>query len=1153
MQIILSILLACVLIGRANASSHPQAFPNLCSAAEWTSEGPQGGNLQLASHGSAIEVMFDAAPGATSDLLLKNPISIPEGTDDLSFLLSGQVEASQLGLDVIFQDATGELWYAKTKLPGANEYHGALGVVNTGQLKGRTVRMAIPAFSQPSNPRFYRTGGGAVPPAPWKWIGLRFMGERQPHHRNTPTALYLRDFALSQHAVRTSGYTGIRAEVSGKPTAYGGRRVEFCEELDGRPGVALIDMYSGPGIYQVRWEVFTDYAGTPVASGTGELKCSAEADAPPLPLQLAGQVDLPRLPKGTCWVRWRAHYYPAKVDLASGVAPLLVLEGQERIYIHQSMGEDKFKLAEEPPDWLTIKPVGKSFVAQSTNEFGLNVRVRKSPRDTANRQVRYTVTTPHLRTKVLEATLPLEAGENGDGNTRVDLSKLPPGAYLTDLELLENGKVLDRQRVLTGLKTTSHSFEPLAKLPEGVLDWKASLKRKEPYFHLSPMWHSSTWGMTDRNRWFWFENFLNQAATVSRDIEYETPWSILEPLPGVYDWEEMDKFLDKSRELGLQVLVWPGFWGEEPAWLPSVPTQAADGRIFFDFVYDFYGTRQDYANAKELQDALLNALRTVVGHTREHPAVQGYFLIQELPADAPFMNWMSGYGDRERSGYREMMEAKFPDLAMLGRRWGREIKSFSAIEPPKTDASDREWLDWLDFRGGSYDAFMSRLLDTVREMDPFRPVFVYGDLFGISLKSTEFPGKGFAKANGGSHDAIHPFAISQIGLNGVLQRTEDHWPGKWTGYFPEVLDASVFAMSYGGGLGMNCKHYLFTYLPELGKERLLKFDDLRKPPYSLDRFEKFMPIWGAMRSADRMPVEILEVLDTEAGLLTNKTLNRNGLWDGEAQMACYRAQINFGADEFPEVGRAKLLLMIKSHLGTLTRERIEQIKAYVSKGGSLLMLPEAGRKCVEEPGADWVLLSELGFSSPQEIRRDENLAKPVEGQTFDSGLDPFAIRRAWPHAVSDGESVAASGMRSGVPILTWKPFGAGKVAVAWTEKIPPRGMDGPTGNLLKAISHWAGVQDVMAATNPAIWMNMLHDAESGRYFGLAHAGQFQGKPTGPTKGNVRFRLPEQQRFHIVDLISGRDLGVLSGGEIWNAGISLSLKPREVAILQFSPE
>lgn len=1149
MRIALGILFACALTWPARGGQPVDVFPQLREAGEWTTGGPQATGLQIGSQTDALEVTFDAAPGAVADLLLKTPIAIPEGTDDVSFLLSGQIEASQLGLDVIIEDAKGGRWYARTKLPGANEYHGALGLVNTGQLKGRTVRVSVPAFSQPSNGRFYRTSGNGAPPYPWKWIGLRFQGDRQPHHKDAPTVLYLRDFALSRQAVRTSEYTGIRAELSGKPTAYAGRRVEFCEELDGRPGVALFDMYSGAGTYQVRWEVFQDYAGMPLASGEGELKAESGANALPLPLQMARQVDIPRLARGTYWVRWRAHYFPA----GTTGAPARILDGQERLYIHQSRVEDKLSVAEARPGWLTIRPIGPTFVAASPEEMGLEVSARR--RGAADDwKIHYIATTPHLRTKVAEETLPLKFEGEAPGTARVDLSMLAAGAYRVEVELLADGQVLDRQEILVGRKNTPQSTGPLARLPEGVLDWKQALQRKEPYFHLSPMWHSATWGMEDRNRWYWFENFLNQAATVSRDIEYETPWSILEPLPGVYDWEEMDKFLAKSRDLGLQVLVWPGFWGEEPAWLPSVPTQAADGRIFFDFVYDFYGARQDYANAPELQDALLGALRSVVDHTRDHPAVQGYFLIQELPADAPFMNWMSGYGERERIGYRESLEKKFPDLAGLGKRWGRELKSFAEIEPPASEASDREWLDWLDFRGGSYDAFMGRLLATVREQDPFRPVFVYGDLFGISLKSSDFPEQGFAKANGGSHDAIHPFSISQIGLNGVLQRTEDHWPGKWTGYFPEVLDASVFAMSYGGGLGMNCKHYLFTYLTELGKDRLLKFDDLRKPPYSLDRFEKFMPIWSAMRPADRMPVEIQELLDTEAGLLTNKTLNRNGLWDGEAQMACYRAQINFGAEEFPGVAKARLMLMIKSHLGTLTRERIEQIKAYVSQGGTVLLLPEAGRRCVEEPGAeDWVLLRELGFTPPQQIDQSETLARPVEGQQFAPDLAPFAIRRAWPHTPNEGETVVAVGTKTNVPALTWRSFGKGKVAVAWTEKLPPRGLDGPRGNVLKAVSHWAGIGDVMAADNPAFWMNMLQDKGTGRYFGLAHAGQFLGKPTGPTKGAVRYRLPVDKKYRVKELISGNDLGVLSGEQIWNKGIPLSLTPRQVAIFQFSPE
>ncbi len=71
-------------------------------------------------------------------------------------------------------------------------------------------------------------------------------------------------------------------------------------------------------------------------------------------------------------------------------------------------------------------------------------------------------------------------------------------------------------------------------------------------------------------------------------------------------WEEMDKFLAKSRvSLACRCSSGRASGARNRQWLPSVPTQAADGRVFFDFVYDFYGARQDYANAPELQEALL--------------------------------------------------------------------------------------------------------------------------------------------------------------------------------------------------------------------------------------------------------------------------------------------------------------------------------------------------------------------------------------------------------------------------------------------------------------------------------------------------------------------------------------------------------------------
>jgi len=1129
-----------------------QPLPELTSASHWKVASDTG-SLTIASVQDTLEVRFNAEPGEKGEILLTEPIPVPADSDDFTFLLSAQPEACQLGLDVIIEDASGNTWYARTKLPGANEYHGAVGVVNTGQLKGRPTRLTLPAFSQPTNPRFFRDGRG-TPARPWKLKGLRFLGERQAHHAKDPVTMYFSRFALTSQATRHSEYTGIRAEITGKPTAYSGRRVEFCAELDGDPGLPVVDYYRGAGTYRVNWELYDVYAGNPAANGTETITLKSGKEAPPLPLQLAQIIPYPRKPSGTYWVRWRAHYYPPGKEAE---APAQILNGEERIYVHTSgTSSTPSSSTVLAPGWIEVLPQGSTFVSEKPDDFGLRIKAKRPEGTDAPASLRLTVRTNHLRTEIKRETLPLEFKEGDVAETTASLSSLPPGPYKIEVEYLIGDKVYDREYVLTGLKNAPGETKPLTSLPEGVLDAQAALKRREPYFHLSPMWHSSTWLMPERTRWDWFRNFLDQAGTITHDIEYNTPWSILEPLPGVYDWEEMDLFLAKAKEKDLQVLIWPGFWGEEPQWLSSIPTQAKDGRIFFDFVYDFYGVRQDYSNTPALQKPLLEALRSVVVHTRDNPAVQGYFVIQELPADAPFMNWMSGYGAMEKASYRQELQALYKDPKVLSERWGRTVTSFDTAEPPAENASPREWLDWLTLRAGTYDRFMQKLIGAVRKEDPLRPIFVYGDLFGVDLKSADFPSLGCAKANGGSHDAMHPFSISQIGLNGVLQRTEDHWPGKWTGYFPEVLDASVFAMSYGGGLGMNCKHYMFTYLPEIGKDKYPTFDDLRKAPYSLDRFEKFMPIWTAMRPASRMPVEVLELLDTQAGLLTNKALNRNGLWDGEAQLAFYRSQVNFGADEFPGVARAKLIPMIKSHLEMLTRERIDQIKKYVEDGGHILIVPNSGRRCVETPTEDWVLLKELGFAPPSspDMVKGGSKGVPVEGQTFSPKLESFVVRGLWPHEVVEGEHIVANSSRqTSTPLLTWKSFGKGKAAVLWGEKLIPRGQDGESGNLLRAAADWAGVEEVMASTEPALWMNMLHDEKNGKYFGLAHAGQWQSKPDTVSEGIVRYRVDSKKSYEITELISGRNLGKLSGEKIWQDGLPVKLSPREVAIFQFSPQ
>jgi len=1133
---------AVLLAGQAPADDATiRPLPQLTRSIQWQTEGSSP--LRVATVGDTLAVTIDPTPGVVADLLLAEPITIAEGDDNLNFHLSTSAQPSQFDCDALFQDAGGRTWAARTKLPGADAYHGSLGMINTGQLKGRNTRLSVPVLGQPDNDAFYRVKTSPPPPRPWKWIGLRFTGDAQPHHTKAPVILYLNRFALSARAMTHSAYAGIAEDA------------EFCREIDGSPGVPVSAFAQSPGIYAVEWTLFPDYAGVPKARGYQTATIRSTPDALPLPLQLGAKIPLPQQPPGTYWIRWRAKCYPGT---GGEGAPARILQGEDRLYVKSAAGSPASAASSDeslPPGWLRISPRGPSYVSDAAADFGLKIQAARPTSITAAGELRFTVVTSNLRTPVKTGTLPLDFSHGDTAEAALDFSNLPPGPYRVEVTYLVDGKTFDRQSILTGLTAPLQSSSPLAQLPPGVLNWKQAFARKEPYFHLSPMWHSATRAMTDRNRWFWFKNALEQAAPVSRDIEYTTPWSVLEPLPGVYDWEEMCLVLRKAQELGEKVLLWPGFWGEEPEWLPTVPCETSDGRIFYDFAYNLHNVRQDYGHSPELQKALTDALSHYVDETKENPAVQGYFLIQELPGDAPFVNWMVGYSKPAREQYRRWLETKFQTPEALSARWGRPVKSFAEIDPPVPAASPRERLDWLVFRGSTQDRFMRTLIDCVRAQDPLRPLFIYGDLFGLQLGTDELVALGCAKANGGSHDAMHPFPISEGGLGGILQRTEDHFPGKWTAYFPEVLDDSVFAMSYGGGQAMNCKAYMFTYLPEFGKDRLIRLDDVRKPPFSFDKYERFMPIWTALRQTDRLPVEVIELLDTEAGLLANGWLNRNGLWDGEAQLALYRSQVNFGAAEFPTAGRAKLLLMIKDHLDTLTEERIGQIRDYVANGGHLLLTAAAGRHSVEQPEGDWALLKALDFPPPSspEIRKGNVAATPAPGQDFDSALGAFPVRGAWWHQPAADEHVVAVDPRNpSMPMLTWKPLGKGGVAVVWGEKLIPRNPIDGTGNVLRAAAHWAGVADVTSATTPYFWMNILHDSRSGRYFGLAMAGQWQGRPDGPSAGNASFGVDPQTTYRVKELITGREEGTLSGRDIATKGLPLRLQPREVAIFQFDP-
>ena len=127
---------------------------------------------------------------------------------------------------------------------------------------------------------------------------------------------------------------------------------------------------------------------------------------------------------------------------------------------------------------------------------------------------------------------------------------------------------------------------------------------------------------------------MDMAKGVSASWNGRYSGANVEPLPGVYDFSSVDQVLNDAGARGMTVLLWAALQ-DYPEWLPSLYTQNDQGEVFGQSFYLYHGARLNLVQARPLRDSALRFLRNLVIHSRNHPALQGYFYLLEHPGDAP--------------------------------------------------------------------------------------------------------------------------------------------------------------------------------------------------------------------------------------------------------------------------------------------------------------------------------------------------------------------------------------------------------------------------------------------------------------------------------------------------------------------------------------
>ncbi len=197
----------------------------------------------------------------------------------------------------------------------------------------------------------------------------------------------------------------------------------------------------------------------------------------------------------------------------------------------------------------------------------------------------------------------------------------------------------------------------------------------------------------------------------------EFAWSRIEPEPGRYDWDWLDRAVEVLHREGLGIIMGTPT-ATPPKWLvdrmPDMIALDEAGRP------RGFGSRRHYCfshsgYAAEC-DRIVAALAERYG---EHPAIVAWQTDNEYGCHDTAVSYSAAARDK----FRYWLAAKYGEVSALNAAWGNvfwsmEYRSFAEIDLPNLTVTEANPAHWLDFRRFSSDQvvrFNRRQVEILRE------------------------------------------------------------------------------------------------------------------------------------------------------------------------------------------------------------------------------------------------------------------------------------------------------------------------------------------------------------------------------------------------------------------------------------------------------
>ncbi|GAA3728026.1 beta-galactosidase [Salinactinospora qingdaonensis] len=199
-------------------------------------------------------------------------------------------------------------------------------------------------------------------------------------------------------------------------------------------------------------------------------------------------------------------------------------------------------------------------------------------------------------------------------------------------------------------------------------------------------------------------------------------WASIEPRPGHYEFDWLDRVLDRLHAGGVRVALATAT-ASPPPWLarrhPEILPQRADGTRLWP------GGRQSYCPSSPVyREKALELTEHIATRYREHPALALWHIDNELGCHNAHC-----YCDVSAASFREWLRRRYGDIDALNAAWGtrfwsQRYDSFAEVLPPRTAPTEPNPTQQLDFRRFSSDELLGAYLaqrEVLRRITPDIP------------------------------------------------------------------------------------------------------------------------------------------------------------------------------------------------------------------------------------------------------------------------------------------------------------------------------------------------------------------------------------------------------------------------------------------------